>query len=192
MISTVLSLIFFAMFMTGSPGPGNLLMMAGGSSLGFRKSIHFLLGLVTGKTFVNFAIAIGLGVFVVENKIIFESLKYISSAFIIYLSISSLRNKNYKTDLSKFTFKNGLLVHPLSPKTWSMIILAQSQISDINLSQIQRSLIIRVIFTIGQVIFHSSWGIAGSILGKAFDNNIWTNRSILIITILFVIWFLLN
>ena len=60
------------MFMTGSPGPGNLLMMAGGSSLGFKKSIYFLSGLVTGKTFVNFAIAIGLGVFVVENKIIFE------------------------------------------------------------------------------------------------------------------------
>ena len=192
MISSIISLIFFAMFMTGSPGPGNLLMMAGGSSLGFKKSIYFLSGLVTGKTFVNFAIAIGLGVFVVENKIIFESLKYISSAFIIYLSISSFRDKSHSTDLSKFTFKNGLLVHPLSPKTWSMIILAQSQISDINLSQIQRSLIIWIIFTVGQIVFHSSWGAAGSILGKAFNNNIWTNRSILIITIMFVIWFLLN
>ena len=192
MISSIISLIFFAMFMTGSPGPGNHLMMAGGSSLGFKKSIYFLSGLVTGKTFVNFAIAIGLGVFVVENKIIFESLKYISSAFIIYLSISSFRGKSHSTDLSKFTFKNGLLVHPLSPKTWSMIILAQSQISDINLSQIQRSLIIWIIFTVGQIVFHSSWGVAGSILGKAFNNNIWTNRSILIITIMFVIWFLLN
>ena len=73
-----------------------------------------------------------------------------------------------------------------------MIILAQSQISDINLSQIQRSLIIWIIFTLGQIVFHSSWGVAGSILGKAFNNNIWTNRSILIITIMFVIWFLLN
>ena len=110
----------------------------------------------------------------VENKIIFESLKYISSAFIIYLSISSFRDKSHSTDLSKFTFKNGLLVHPLSPKTWSMIILAQSQISDINLSQIQRSLIIWIIFTVGQIVFHSSWGVAGSILGKAFNNNIWS------------------
>ena len=75
MINSIISLIFFAMFMTGSPGPGNLLMMAGGSSLGFKKSIYFLSGLVTGKTFVNFAIAIGLGVFVVENKIIFESVE---------------------------------------------------------------------------------------------------------------------
>ena len=192
MSSSIVSLIFFAMFMTGSPGPGNLLMMAGGSSLGFSKSILFLSGMVAGKTFVNFAIAIGIGVFVVENEILFESLKYASSAFIIYLSISSFRSTSRESDLSKFTFKNGLLVHPLSPKTWSMILLAQSQISNIGIPQLQRSLLIWIIFTAGQIIFHSSWGIAGSILGKVFSNNIWVNRIILVVTILFVFWFLFN
>tara|TARA_X000001036_G_scaffold343510_1_gene323126 strand:- start:769 stop:1347 length:579 start_codon:yes stop_codon:yes gene_type:complete len=192
MISPIISLIIFAMFMTGSPGPGNLLMMAGGSTQGFKKSLLFLSGMVAGKTAVNLLIAVGVGVFVVENEILFESLKYVSSAFIIYLSISSFRNIKKNSDLSKFTFKNGLLVHPLSPKTWSMILLAQSQISNIGISQLQRSLLIWVIFTVGQIVFHSSWGIAGSILGRVFSNNIWVNRIILFVTILFVVWFLFD
>ena len=50
MISPIISLIIFAMFMTGSPGPGNLLMMAGGSTQGFKKSLLFLSGMVAGNS----------------------------------------------------------------------------------------------------------------------------------------------
>ena len=56
MFTTIISLILFAIFMTGSPGPGNLLMMAGGASLNFKKCTYFLIGLVTGKTLVNLLI----------------------------------------------------------------------------------------------------------------------------------------
>ena len=60
--------------MTGSPGPGNLLMMAGGASLNFKKCTYFLIGLVAGKTLVNFLIFLGLGAIVINNNIIFEVL----------------------------------------------------------------------------------------------------------------------
>ena len=56
MFAAIISLILFAIFMTGSPGPGNLLMMAGGASLNFKKCTYFLIGLVTGKTLVNLLI----------------------------------------------------------------------------------------------------------------------------------------
>jgi hypothetical protein len=37
MFATIISLILFAIFMTGSPGPGNLLVMASGASLNFKS-----------------------------------------------------------------------------------------------------------------------------------------------------------
>ena len=70
MFATIFSLILFAIFMTGSPGPGNLLMMAGGASLNFKKCVYFLIGLVTGKTLVNFLIFFGLGAIVVNLSLI--------------------------------------------------------------------------------------------------------------------------
>ena len=64
-----------------------------------------------------------------------------------------------QADLAKFTFINGLFVHPLSPKTWSMILLAHSQISDSGFDYPVRVLIIWATFTCGAIIFHSSWGV---------------------------------
>ena len=116
MFPTIFSLILFAIFMTGSPGPGNLLMMAGGASLNFKKCTYFLIGLVAGKTLVNFFIFLGLGAIVVNNNIIFEVLKYLSSIFILFFAISSLKINEIKSSDSKFNFKNGFIIHPLSPK----------------------------------------------------------------------------
>tara|TARA_B100000941_G_scaffold282352_1_gene250715 strand:- start:1120 stop:1701 length:582 start_codon:yes stop_codon:yes gene_type:complete len=190
MFATILSLILFAIFMTGSPGPGNLLMMAGGASLNFKKCYLFLIGLVTGKTLVNILIFFGFGALVINNNVIFEFLKYLSSIFILFFALSSLKLNEAKSAVYKFNFKNGFLIHPLSPKTWSMIILAQTQLINLNLNQIQRSLIIWIIFTIGQILFHSLWCIAGAILGKTIENNLIISRLILLVTILFVFWFL--
>ena len=190
MFATILSLILFAIFMTGSPGPGNLLMMAGGASLNFKKCIYFLIGLVTGKTLVNFLIFFGLGAFVINNNIIFEVLKYLSSIFILFFALSSLKINEVESSDSKFNFKNGFIIHPLSPKTWSMLILAQTQLINLNLNQFQRSIIIWIIFTCGQILFHSLWCIAGAILGKSISNNLFVSRLILFITIIFVFWFL--
>jgi len=191
MFAAIISLILFAIFMTGSPGPGNLLMMAGGASLNFKKCTYFLIGLVTGKTLVNLLIFFGLGAIVINNNIIFEVLKYLSSMFILFFALSSLKFIEVKSHDSKFNFKNGFIIHPLSPKTWSMLILAQTQLVNLNLNQFQRSLIIWIIFTCGQILFHSVWCIAGAILGKSISNNLFISRLILFITILFVLWFLI-
>ena len=191
MFATIISLILFAIFMTGSPGPGNLLMMAGGASLNFKKCTYFLIGLVTGKTLVNLLIFYGLGSIVINNNIIFEVLKYLSSMFILFFALSSLKFIEVKSHDSKFNFKNGFIIHPLSPKTWSMLILAQTQLVNLNLNQFQRSFIIWIIFTCGQILFHSIWCIAGAILGKSISNNLFISKLILFITILFVLWFLI-
>ena len=101
--SSIFSLILFAVFMTASPGPGNLLMMACGVSSNYKKSIFFLGGLVTGKTLVNVLIFFGLGAFVIDNDIFFDLLRYISSVFILFFAISSLRTKKLNNLNSKFS-----------------------------------------------------------------------------------------
>ncbi|MEG3581821.1 MAG: LysE family transporter [Chloroflexota bacterium] len=193
MNSSLVGLFLFAAFMTGSPGPANLLMFAGSSRLGFIRSARFLIGLIIGKTLLNLAIGLGVGAFVSDESLIFTVLKVLSSAFIVYVAIGSLKSgEDHQADLAKFTFINGLFVHPLSPKTWSMILLAHSQISDSGFDYPVRVLIIWATFTCGAIIFHSSWGVAGSFIGKALNQNLWVSRVVLFITILFVIWFLIS
>ena len=75
MNSSLMGLFLFAAFMTGSPGPANLLMFAGSSRLGFIRSARFLIGLIIGKTLVNLAIGLGVGAFVSDESLIFTVLK---------------------------------------------------------------------------------------------------------------------
>ena len=53
--------LLFVIVMTGTPGPGNLAMLALGQSVGFKKSIPFLIGMVTGGVCVGILICMGLG-----------------------------------------------------------------------------------------------------------------------------------
>ncbi len=192
---SIIELIIFAILMTGSPGPGNLLMMAAGSvSANFNKIIYFLIGIITGKTLVNIAISFGLGAIIIDSEFFFNTLKLLSSLFIIYLSVMSLKKDSKGLpgiNLNKFTFKNGLLVHPLSPKTWSMIILAHTQISSLNSNYYLKSLIIWIIFITGAVTFHSAYAYTGIYTGKIFFGNPYISRGLIMLTILFVLWFLI-
>ena len=57
--------------------------------------------------------------------------------FILFFALSSLKLIKVKSSDSKFNFKNGFIIHPLSPKTWSMLILAQTQLVNLNLNHFQ-------------------------------------------------------
>jgi len=193
---TIIELILFAILMTGTPGPGNLLMMAAGSaSINFNRIIYFLIGILAGKTLVNIAISFGIGFVIIENELFYTLLKILSSVFIIYISAMSLKKESIGSkniNLNKFTFKNGLIVHPLSPKTWSMIIIAHTEISSLNTNYYLKSLIIWIIFILGAITFHALYAYAGIYTGKIFSGNFNISRGLFLLTILFVLWFLFN
>ena len=58
----VLSLRVFIIFMVGTPGPANLLMMTVGSRYGTGAAMPFNAGLVPGKMGLNLSMAVGVGV----------------------------------------------------------------------------------------------------------------------------------
>ena len=60
--ATLISLWLFIIFMVGTPGPANLLMMTMGSQFGLKAALRFNAGLVSGKMCLNVAMAIGVGV----------------------------------------------------------------------------------------------------------------------------------
>ena len=61
--ASLISLWMFIIFMVGTPGPANLLMMTIGSQFGMKTAMRFNAGLVSGKICLNVAMAIGVGVF---------------------------------------------------------------------------------------------------------------------------------
>ena len=192
LLTHLLSLWIFIILMVGTPGPANLLIMTIGSKYGMGTAMRFNVGLVSGKIFLNLAMAIGVGVFLTTQPVLLELLKYSSGAIMLYLSLRTLKDKASGSEVSRYiSWRAGLLVHPLNPKAWVMTTLAWTEFGPNLGGLIQQIIIICSSFAAAQLILHSLWALAGALLSRALGKNVWLNRVLVLLTCSVVMWTLL-
>ena len=175
--------------MVGTPGPANLLIMTIGSQYGMGTAMRFNVGLVSGKIFLNLAMAIGVGVFLTRQPALLDLLKYLSGAIMLYLSLRTLKDQASGSEVYKYvSWRAGLLVHPLNPKAWVMTILAWTEFGPSLGGLFQQIVIICSSFAAAQLILHSLWALAGALLSRALGKNVWLNRTLVLLTCAVVMW----
>lgn len=86
MIDNLLPFILFVVAMTGTPGPGNLTMMAIGQTTGFFSSIQFLIGAAAGCVILDSLVACGLGELIISLPVMATTLRIAGLVYILYLA----------------------------------------------------------------------------------------------------------
>lgn len=81
-----LSFVPFAFFQVATPGPANMAMMATGARFGFKAAVPFVIGVVLGKQIIIWPIGYGIMELATQIPSLFEVLKFLSAAYIIWLS----------------------------------------------------------------------------------------------------------
>ena len=188
-----LALLGFIALMVGTPGPANLIVMLAGVTQGLRGCVGFISGMAVGKVGLNLFIGFGFGVVLVSNSILQTAFTYGSAGFMIWLAIKSwprsvnhAESRRYKTAV-KFSFRDGVILHPLNPKAWMMVIIAWGHFAPaLGDFSVQLSIII-FCFAICQLIFHSLWCALGAFLGRSFVYNQLLARVMIVLTILVVL-----
>ncbi|CCO23096.1 LysE family translocator [Maridesulfovibrio hydrothermalis] len=154
--------LVFVTVMCGTPGPGNLSLMALGQTVGFKKSVPFLSGVITGGIFMDILIVIGLGELFLASPKTAEVLKISGMIYILYLAWKIMRLHARKPEKAQsFKFVEGLILHPLNPKHYAMTISAFSQFADPAAPRFMEIFIFVATFTAGASIFHSLWCLTG-------------------------------
>jgi len=102
-----LALVFVA---TSTPGPAVLFIMTNTTLHGWRKAVFAALGNIAGLLCLGIIAITGLGTILNTSEIIFNMIKYMGAAYLIYLGIKLLVQKN--TDL--MTIKNQLISRDIS------------------------------------------------------------------------------
>jgi len=172
MLDNILPFIIFVIAMTGTPGPGNLTMMAIGQTTGFSSSISFLMGTAVGCVMLDSLVACGLGEVIIASPVIATTLRFGGLIYILYLSgkILFMQLTTKKVD-KHFTFFEGFLIHPLSPKSWAMAIVAFSQFMKPDQALAPQIAIFILCFLIGLLVFHSSWCAAGALIPRFISSK---------------------
>ncbi len=153
----------FVAVMTGTPGPGNLTFMAIGAASGYRAAFPVILASQIGSLALNMCVAFGLGRAMAGGGPLVTLFKVLSFAYMTYLAwrIVSLSIKP-KGEVRLPNFWEGLLIHPLSPKTWAMSLVAFTTFFAGNsLGLFENGLLLAGGFIAGGMISHSLWAMAG-------------------------------
>ncbi|WP_299477182.1 LysE family translocator [uncultured Roseibium sp.] len=161
--ATFLAFAVFVIVMTGTPGPGNLTFLAIGATAGYRTAFPVIVASQIGSLPLKLSVAYGLGHVMAGGGPIVTVFKVLSMAYMTYLAwrIISLTVKP-KGEVALPSFWEGLLIHPLSPKTWAMNLVAFSTfLAGNGLSIHENALILIAGFTLGGMVFHSLWALAG-------------------------------
>ena len=123
----------FALIMVTTPGPANLLLMSSGAQHGLLKSLPFVAGVTVGKLFLTIGLGFGFLSLLNSNPIIINLIKIAGTGYICWLSykimflnLKPTSNIDSKSNVPNFF--NGILVHPLNPKGWAMVIAAYTQL----------------------------------------------------------------
>ncbi|CTQ56858.1 cysteine/O-acetylserine exporter [Roseibium album] len=162
-LTTFIAFAVFIVVMTGTPGPGNLTFLAIGASAGYRTAFPVIVASQLGSLPLKLSVAYGLGHVMASGGTIVTIFNVLSMAYMSYLAwrIVSLSVKP-KGEVALPSFWEGLLIHPLSPKTWAMNLVAFSTfLAGNGLSIHENALVLVAGFTLGGMVFHSLWALAG-------------------------------
>lgn len=171
--STLTAFLIFVAVMTGTPGPGNLTFMAIGASAGYGTALPVILASQIGSLFLNFSVAFGLGHAMAGGGPVVSAFKILCMLYMTYLAwrIVSI-NIRPKGDVALPSFWEGLLIHPLSPKTWAMSLVAFTTFFAGNGQSVyENAALLTAGFILGGTISHSVWALLGASILKILGDG---------------------
>ena len=185
------------MIMVGTPGPANLVLMTAGSRFGFLASVPFIGGVTMGKLLLNTLLILGLYNWLEREPMLLTGLKFISAAYMIWLSFRMLRAQPFTAaeTITAPGFLAGLIVHPLNPKAWAMTTIALADYGPMLTDPVMRFIVIAGSFVMVQLCFHSLWCYGGSWIMRMISTDrgrLFFQQGLALITVALVLWIVMT
>ncbi len=190
------SFLIFAASQVGTPGPANMVLLGTGARYGFRAALPFVGGVILGKQLIIWPVGFGLLQLAEQAPMVFAALKYASAAYIVWLAwkIANTRLSPHSGDSVAPGFWAGLIVHPLNPKAWAMIIAGFTGFVAAGTPSLEATVTIALCLLICQVVLHPIWTFAGDRIAHAVEGRpaekylMWTLASLTVASVLFVLF----
>ncbi|MCH2164234.1 MAG: LysE family transporter [Marinovum sp.] len=188
--------LIFGASQVGTPGPANMALMATGARFGLRRALPFVAGVALGKQLVIWPVGFGLMELASQAPMVFEALKWISAAYIIWLAwrVANMRLTPGAAEAAAPGFAAGLIVHPLNPKAWAMITAGFTGFVAPGTSALEATATIAACLLALQLVLHPLWTLAGAAIARSVSDTraepilMWALAAITVVSVLFVLF----
>lgn len=119
-MSIIFAMCLFALSMSISPGPVNMITLSTGVNYGFWRTLPFVSGAAIGFTLLLAAIGLGISRLVQHVPVFLDVLAYLGAAFICYMGyrIATATPNVEPESRNKPGFFQGCILQWLNPKAW--------------------------------------------------------------------------
>ncbi len=173
---------------SGTPGPNMLLAMTHGINHGLRSTVSTMLGLLVGMVVILSTSLGGLGAVLLASSYVFDVIKYLGAAYLIYLGINTWRSaaNGIKTEgrpdaESAWTrFRIGVLVSLSNPKAILFGVAFFPQFIDRELPLAGQAVILLLTFAVIETSWMCVYAGGGARLAVWLRRDrrmVWFNRS---------------
>lgn len=192
----VTSFAIFAASQVGTPGPANMALMTTGARYGFRAALPFVAGVALGKQLVIWPVGFGLMELSAHAPWVFGTLKYAAAAYITWLAwrVAHMRLGEAGQAVKAPGFAAGLIVHPLNPKAWAMIVGGFTAFVTPGTPVIEATATIAAVLLACQLVLHPLWTLAGEAIARTVAGTavepylMWTLATLTVASVLFVLF----
>ncbi|MEL6449837.1 MAG: LysE family translocator [Pseudomonadota bacterium] len=190
------SFAIFAASQVGTPGPANMALLATGARYGFRAALPFVAGVALGKQLIIWPVGFGLMELADRAPWVFQTLKWVSAAYILWLAwkVANLRLGQADPAARAPGFAAGLIVHPLNPKAWAMIVAGFTGFVTPGTDPLIATATIAAVLLSTQVLLHPLWTLAGDRIARTLAGTraepylMYTLAGLTVASVLFVLF----
>jgi threonine/homoserine/homoserine lactone efflux protein len=151
---------------------------------------------VLGKQLVIWPVGFGLMTLADRAPWIFETLKYACAAYIFWLAwkVANMRLGHHGEAGTAPGFLAGLIVHPLNPKAWAMIVGGFTAFVTPGTPPLTATASIAAVLLAGQIILHPIWTLAGDGIARTVAGTVlepylmWSLAVLTVASVLFVLF----
>ncbi|MFD1159407.1 LysE family translocator [Roseovarius aestuarii] len=190
------SLLIFGASQVGTPGPANMALLATGARFGFKAALPFVAGVILSKQLVIWPVGFGLMELAEQAPGVFTALKWVSATYICWLAwkVANMRLDAGRAVEKAPGFRAGLLVHPLNPKAWAMIVAGFTNFVSPGTPALQATFAVAMSFLALQAVLHPIWSYSGdriaqTVAGKPAEKYLmWALATLTVASVLFVLF----
>lgn len=154
----------FALSMTGSPGPNNVLVAASATNFGVARTLPQIVGFTTGLGLMICAMGLGLGEVVRLFPWLHEGLKILGAVYLLYLAWRIARARAPGDSNGKgrpLSFVEGLLFQLTNPKAWIVALGAVTTYTVADADMLPQVLTLALVFMAVGTPACGAWALFG-------------------------------
>ena len=128
-LQTFTAALVFALAMSLTPGPNNVMLAASGSRFGIRRTLPHLAGVTLGFPLMLFLVGVGLASVLVASSSLQLRMKIMSCAYLLWLAFQIARSSSAGGDRDRakpLSFLQAAAFQWVNPKAWLMAVGAIS------------------------------------------------------------------